>query len=116
MLDGSWPQSGMHSNWCSPDPRIGFLVPVLSSPLMKNGTAAAALAVRKVRRVVSVICRAPMGASASGYYTTPCGAGCQPAADCQSASEAGCEAAPGIRNYVGLLFIRSGVNALRDDL
>src|SRR5689334_3278496 len=55
MLVGSWPQSWMHSYWCSPSPRMGFLEPDLLSPLMKNGTAAAAPAVRNVRRVVSLI-------------------------------------------------------------
>src|SRR5579884_1882617 len=56
MLDGSWPQSWMHSYWCSPSPRILFFDPLLlSAPLMKNGAAAAALAVRNVRRVASLM-------------------------------------------------------------
>src|SRR5579884_372482 len=55
MFDGSSPQSWMHSYLCSPSPRMGSFLPVLSSALIKNGVAAAtALAVKKLRLVCLV--------------------------------------------------------------
>src|SRR5581483_1118576 len=54
ILDGSeaMPQSWMHSYWCSPSPRIGFLVPALSWDLRMYGAAIAAPAAIKPRRVM----------------------------------------------------------------
>src|SRR5579863_3770680 len=70
MLDGSWPQSWMHSYLCSPSPRIGYLVPVLSSALINGATAPTApAAARKLRRVVFILgllLQNPVGTPNSG--------------------------------------------------
>src|ERR1700679_4115445 len=71
ILDGNSPQSWMHSYLCSPSPRIGSLVPDLSSALMKNGTAAAAPAVRKVRRVEFVMYSSWIGGPSATVHYTP---------------------------------------------
>src|SRR5438552_546940 len=54
MFDGSSPQSWMHSYLCSPSPKMGYFVPVLSAAITNGATAPAAPATRKLRRVVVI--------------------------------------------------------------
>src|SRR5215471_19247993 len=58
MVLGSWPQSWIISKVCSPLPVIGSFVPALSCACRMIGpTAAAAVVVRNVRRVIALSIR-----------------------------------------------------------
>src|SRR5436190_22616663 len=72
MVEGTWPQSWMHSYRCSPSPRVGFLRADLSwvcAAKRRGAARVAAAAVKNVRRVGMPA--AYGGGPADGNLNTP---------------------------------------------